>query len=167
MQNVLILCTMKTIKDNSVTIILICILFVAVYKCSTNSNSGSSSSSSSNTSNSKNTDAGTFSVKFEQVGYFKNDQQRVFTYFIDSPTRIDKDSVPEELWNAIEKHGKSQMNTKGKNTQSFYYLSRINTPDVTTLRTYDIALDKANLSDPLAIVYIMFNGDKGIVRNPK
>lgn len=142
---------MKRTNKNIISIILISIFFVLIYGCI-------------NDSKIKVTD--TMSIEFEQIGYFKDDQQRVFTFYINSTEKIDKNNVPEKLWSVIEGHGKQQMNTQGKNTQSFYYLSRTNTPDVTNMKTYVRAIDKAYLNESLSLVYIMFNGEKGIIRNP-
>lgn len=143
---------MKRTNKNIISIVLISMFFVLSYSCN---------------SDTKIKVTETLSIEFEQIGYFKNDQQRVFTFYINSTEIIDKNNIPEKLWSVIEEHGKKQMNTQGKNTQSFYYLSRTNAPDVTNMKTYEGAIDKASLNEPLALVYIMFNGDKGIIKKPK
>ena len=143
---------MKSISKKSIPIVLASILFIMTYSCISNTNT---------------TNNETSSFKFEQIGYFKKDQQRVFTFYINSTEIIDKNNVPEGLWRDIETHGKKQMNTQGKNTQSFYYLSHTKAPDVTQMKTYEGAIDRASENEPIALVYIMFNGDNGIVKNPK
>ncbi|MDZ7846932.1 MAG: hypothetical protein U5L96_09245 [Owenweeksia sp.] len=108
------------------------------------------------------------SVDFEQIGYWKGEsKQRMFTFSIESTEQINSGSIPEELWSAIQEHGQKQMNTSGRNTMSYYYLNKQNTPDITTYSTYDGAYEKAMCAKPIAEVYIQFNGEKGINKNPK
>lgn len=105
--------------------------------------------------------------EFEQVGYFKgSNNTRVYTFEIKTDENIIMGSVPNELWQLIETHGSNRMNTSGRNTQSFYYLSGTNIPDVTLSSDFDMAYEKAYEVQPLALVYIQFNGQKGLAKHP-
>jgi len=96
---------------------------------------------------------------FEQIGYYKSDSRfRVFTFYIKTQEKINKDSIPEDMWSAIREHGKNQMHTEGTQTQSFYYLSKENTPDVTLLKSYKSAINTAYNQKPLAVVSIDITG---------
>lgn len=107
-------------------------------------------------------------TEFEQIGYYKgNSKNRVFTFYINSTKTISRDNIPIGLWNAIEEHGLKQMNTIGKTTQSFYYLTKQKAPDVTMYKTYDAAMNKAYDQAPVAVVYTQFNGEKGLLKKPE
>lgn len=105
---------------------------------------------------------------FEEIGYWKgNNKHRIFTFYIKSAENIQRDSIPKELWTAIKGHGEKRMNTSGKNTLSYYYLNKQNTPDVSSYKTYDGAYEKAMCANPIAEVFIQFNGEKGLIKNPE
>jgi len=108
--------------------------------------------------NAKDSDIASIETEFEQIGYYKGDlKNRVFTFYINSTKTISRDSIPVGLWNAIEEHGLKQMHTTGKNTQSFYYLTKQKAPNVTIYKTYDAAMNKAYDQTPVAVVYTQFN----------
>ena len=99
------------------------------------------------------------SIEFEQIGYYKSSvNTRCYTFFINATDTIDINNIPDKLWEEIEKHGLSQTYTEGKATQSFYYLSKSSTPDVTSAKDYDKAINRAYDAKPLAVVYQDWTG---------
>ena len=104
---------------------------------------------------------------FRQIGYYKSDENhRVFTYLFQSTNEINLNNISTEIWDAIEQHGLNQMNTSGRNTQSFYYVRRENIPDVTLSNNFEIAINRAYDNNPIAVVYIQFDGQTGISKFP-
>jgi len=104
---------------------------------------------------------------FEQVGYFKQNKYRVFTFYINSSIKYDKDSIPNELWEKITKDGKSQKHTEGCQTQSFYYLNRSDAPDITMFDNFINVVDKAYDNKPLAVYFKDERGNEGLIKYPE
>jgi hypothetical protein len=100
------------------------------------------------------------SIEFEQIGYFKMNNNRVFTYNIKTTEKVDKENAPKEFWDAVKKHGESQMNTSGKLTNSYYYLNDKKAPNITNMNDFFAANEKANDFSPVAVVYINPSGEK-------
>ena len=74
------------------------------------------------------------SLDFEQIGYYKGDNKlRYFTFYVKSSEPLDAQSIPEDVFEELKKHGSKQMNTSGQVTASFYYIDRSSVPDITTL----------------------------------
>jgi len=106
-------------------------------------------------------------LKFEQIGYFKGDNNlRYFTFWVDSDSVINPDSIPSNILSELKTHGRKQMNTKGQVTASFYYLYKDQVPDITLL-TAQAANDIAHERKPIASVWIMPTGRVNIIENPE
>ena len=138
---------LKTIRNyiKLITILPILALFVIVYGCTEKNQKYS----------------------FEQIGYYKADNKmRAFTFLINTSEKLNKDSIPDELWTTIQNHGNNMMHTQGRQTQSFYYLSREQTPDVTMVNSYDAAINAAYNKKPLAVVSQDISG-VNLIKNPE
>jgi hypothetical protein len=116
-------------------------------------------------------ETGNPSIEFERVGYWKDGKMRVYTYNVIFEGT--KDSIPNFVWNKIEKHGKSQSYTDGGLTHGFYYLklkgyANLNeAPDVTLSNNLDQAYDKALESKPIMLYSININGKTFSKKYPK
>ena len=106
-------------------------------------------------------------LSFEQIGYYKNDSKlRYFTFWIESNTTIVPDSISDKIYNEIKEHGSKQMNTSGNITGSFYYLDKEKAPDITLLSAQE-ANDLAHNRKPIAVVWIMPNGQINFIKSPE
>lgn len=103
--------------------------------------------------------------KVEQIGYFKENNMRVFTYVISSEQNINRNNVPQELIDLMKKTGGSDMHTIGKITQTFFYIDKA--PDITLIKTYPNAINKAFDNKPLAIYAKNMDGKISFDLNPK
>jgi hypothetical protein len=72
-----------------------------------------------------------------RVGYWKENQHRVFTFNVANNTSDE----------AIRNHAKSQMHTAGRATNAFYYTG--NAPDITLSKDRDVALTTAERYKPI------------------
>jgi hypothetical protein len=105
--------------------------------------------------------------EFEQIGYFKSDNNnRVFTFYINTWRDLDIDSIPEQLWEAIKVHGNRLMHTSGVQTHSYYYTRKVNTPDITLAGSFVNAVDKCYEKKPIALVLIGVDGKSGFIKYP-
>lgn len=140
---------------------LLSVLFL-LFSCDSQSVNSSGSGSQNNSTIEK-----PLKADFKQIGYFKGDDRlRYFTFFVDYPKEVNRDSIPSDLLNQIKSHGSKQQNTAGKVTASFYYLDLGSTPDITNYnanRANDIAHEKK----PIASVWIMPNGSINVFQNPQ
>ncbi|MDO9512071.1 MAG: hypothetical protein Q7J34_09950 [Bacteroidales bacterium] len=106
-------------------------------------------------------------LNFEQVGYYKGDNNlRYFTFYVESSESLNANSISEDIFEALKKHGSKQMNTPGQVTASFYYIDRSATPDITSL-TAQRANDIAHERKPIASVWIMPKGTINLIKNPE
>lgn len=106
-------------------------------------------------------------LTFEQIGYFKNSNKlRYFTFYVKSDSLINPNSINQNVFDEIEKHGSKQTNTSGEITASFYYLNKEQTPDITLLSAQE-ANDLAHNKKPIAAVWIMPNGQINFIKNPE
>ena len=106
-------------------------------------------------------------IEFEQVWYFKsNDNLRYFTFFINIKNIDSYTDLSEEIFSKIKEHGWKRMNTSWKVTASFYYTDRNNTPDITLLNSED-ANNLAHEKKPIASVWIMPNGNINLIKSPE
>lgn len=106
-------------------------------------------------------------LDFEQIGYFKGDNNlRYFTFYVKTTEPLVTQSIPEEIYVELEKHGSKQMNTSGQVTASFYYIDRNSTPDITNLDAQR-ANDVAHEQKPIAAVWIMPTGKINLIKNPE
>lgn len=62
---------------------------------------------------------------FEQVGYYKKDYHRVYSYWVKDFEETDAQ------WAAVEEYAKSRMWSEGGFTAVLFFADRENTPDVT------------------------------------
>ncbi len=106
-------------------------------------------------------------LDYEQIGYYKGDNKlRYFTFYVKSSEPLDAQSIPEDVFEELKKHGSKQMNTSGQVTASFYYFNKSSAPDITTLdaqRANDIAHERK----PIASVWIMPTGKINLIKNPE
>lgn len=72
-----------------------------------------------------------------RVGYWKDNQHRVFTFNVTNTTSDE----------AIRNHARSQMHTAGRATNVFYYTG--NAPDITLSKDRDVALTTAERYKPI------------------
>jgi hypothetical protein len=72
-----------------------------------------------------------------RVGYWKENQHRVFTFNVTNKTSDE----------AIRNHARSQMHTAGRATNVFYYTG--NAPDITLSKDRDVALTTAERYKPI------------------
>jgi len=103
-------------------------------------------------------------VNFKRIGYMKVNKLRYFTFNISTKIKFNREKIPNNIKNAIKKHGSKQMNTIGKITASFYYLK--GAPDVTLLtpmKANNLAHDKK----PIISVWVMPNGQVNVFENPE
>jgi hypothetical protein len=104
-------------------------------------------------------------LNFEQIGYYKGEKKlRYFTFYVKSSESLSRDSLSEEIFEELKKHGSKQMNTSGQITASFYYLDRNSAPDITNLdaqRANDLAHDRK----PVAAIWIMPSGQINLIKN--
>lgn len=106
-------------------------------------------------------------LNFEQVGYYKGENKlRYFTFYIKSSESLNRDSLSEDIFEELKKHGSKQMNTSGQITASFYYLDRNSAPDITNLDAQR-ANDLAHNSKPVAAIWIMPSGQINLIKNPE
>jgi hypothetical protein len=106
-------------------------------------------------------------LDFEQVGYYKGDNKlRYFTFYVKSSESLNRDSLSEDVFEALKKHGSKQMNTSGQITASFYYLDRNSVPDITNLDAQG-ANDLAHDRKPIAAIWIMPTGQINLIKNPE
>ncbi len=106
-------------------------------------------------------------LSFEQIGYYKNDSKlRYFTFWIKSDSLLEPNLITEKIFSEIQEHGSKQSNTSGKITASFYYLDKRQTPDITLLSAQE-ANDLAHNKKPIAVVWIMPNGQINFIKNPE
>ena len=106
-------------------------------------------------------------LNFEQIGYFKGDNNlRYFTFYVKSSEPLNAQSIPEDVFEELKKHGSNQMNTSGQITASFYYIDKNSTPDITTLDAQR-ANDVAHERKPIASVWIMPTGKINLIKNPE
>ena len=106
------------------------------------------------------------SITFDQVGYFKGDNNlRYYTFYLNTTDTIDRNNISEEIINSIKDHGSKQMNTTGQITASFYYLEKDKTPDITILDSAK-ANEVAHEMKPIMSVWIMPNGQINHFINP-
>jgi hypothetical protein len=88
--------------------------------------------------------------RFEQIGYFKSNQNRIFTFYVSSTIGdISVDSIPSDLWDIIRSHGSNLMHTPKRITQGLYYIERESTPDPTLAGEYYSAIDIVYDSKPI------------------
>lgn len=130
-------------KNIRVSILLsVVFLLLTAASCSSDSNTNSSSS------------------LFEQVGYFKSENNlRYYTFWVKEPMK------KEQLLEEVKLHGSQQRNTSGQVTASFYYTSKIEAPDITNLDA-QTANEVAHEKKPAVAVWIMPNGQINIIENP-
>lgn len=62
-------------------------------------------------------------MKFVDVGYWKNDRNRIFTVF-----------APDTNWVTMELYARKKMHTTGRVTSVFFFNDRTKTPDVTLIK---------------------------------
>ncbi len=106
-------------------------------------------------------------LTFEQIGYYKNDSKlRYFTFWVKSNSVINPNSISEKIYNEIKEHGSKQMNTSGKITASFYYLTKEQAPDITLLSAQK-ANDLAHNKKPIVAIWKMPNGQVNLIKNPE
>ncbi len=107
------------------------------------------------------------SVSFDQVGYYKNEENylRYKTFYINTSITIDRNNISDELLLLIEEHGSKQMHTDDAVTASFYYINKEDVPDI-TLMTAQQSNDIAHENNPLVTVWIMPNNDVNVFINP-
>ncbi|NOX47150.1 MAG: hypothetical protein GXO89_09260 [Chlorobi bacterium] len=54
-------------------------------------------------------------LNFEQIGYYKGENKlRYFTFYVNSSETLNPDSITEDVFEALKKHGSKQMNTSGQ-----------------------------------------------------
>ncbi len=106
-------------------------------------------------------------LNFEQIGYYKGENKlRYFTFYVNSSETLNPDSISEDVFEALKKHGSKQMNTSGQITASFYYIDKSSVPDITTLDAQK-ANDIAHERKPIASVWIMPTGQINLIYNPE
>lgn len=104
---------------------------------------------------------------FEQVGYHKSESKlRYITFQIKDSMKSTYENISVELALKIKEHGSRQMNSSGKATASFYYLTPQIAPDITTLNSQR-ANDVAHANKPLMVVWITPSGKVNIINKPK
>jgi hypothetical protein len=108
-------------------------------------------------------------LEFDQVGYYKlpdkNNRLRYFTFNVFSNVTLNKDSIPDSVFEKIYQHGSKMMNTSGAITATFYYIEPNYAPDITLLNA-NTAPDVAHDRKPIASVWIMPNGQINFFKNP-
>ena len=62
-------------------------------------------------------------MKFVDVGYWKNDRNRIFTVF-----------APDTNWIEMELHARKKMHTTGRITSVFFFDDITQTPDITLIK---------------------------------
>ena len=106
-------------------------------------------------------------LDFEQIGYYKGDNKlRYFTFYVKSSKPLDAQSIPEDVFDELKKHGSKQMNTSGQVSASFYYINKSSVPNITTLdaqRANEIVHERK----PIASVWIMPTGEINLIKNPE
>lgn len=88
---------------------------------------------------------------FERIGYFKQNRNRIITYYVSSANPIYIDSIPESLWDRISSHASTEMYTDGKITQVLYYLNKALTPDPTSAGDYFTAIEMVYNAKPICV----------------
>lgn len=108
-------------------------------------------------------------LDFNQIGYFKspdkNNRIRYFTFNVLINTPVNKDSIPDSVFEKIYQHGSKRMNTAGAITATFYYIEPNYAPDITLLNANTV-LDVAHDRKPIASVWKMPNGQINFFKNP-
>jgi len=102
-------------------------------------------------------DGKTANSPFEQVGYFKGENNlRYYTFWVKETMKN------EQLLEAVKLHGSQQRNTSGQVTASFYYTSKNQAPDITNLDA-ETANEIAHEKKPAVAVWIMPNGQINVI----
>lgn len=106
-------------------------------------------------------------LDFERIGYYKgNNNLRYFTFYVKSSESLNRDSLSEDVFEELKKHGSKQSNTSGQITASFYYIDRNSVPDITNLDPQG-ANDLAHNRKPIAAIWIMPTGQINLIKNPE
>lgn len=99
---------------------------------------------------------------FEQAGYFKQENFRVYTYNIKAS--IERNNLSDSLINEMKQQAIADMQTKGKQTQVFFYENTA--PDITLAGSYNKAIETCYAKKPVFVVIKDNNGKNYFEINP-
>jgi len=102
---------------------------------------------------------------FEQVGYFKKDLTRVYTYNIINTQGINRNKISDSLLNDFKALAIKDMHSKGHQTQSFLYLN--DAPDITLITDLVSVIDICYNKKPIAVFIQSYDGKNYFELNPK
>lgn len=107
-------------------------------------------------------------IEFRTAGYYKSDNRhRIFAKY---PSKtLDRESIPDHIWDKVVQVGLNEMYTAGKTTRVFFYIDETSAlkARLNQHTSYDAALNGAYYAKPFAAVKIMFNKEKWFTKYPE